>query len=119
MRLDILLSNIPYRVTQTWTTHVVFLWITVSALSLMILVLVACIVVKYPHTDMPVGLTTLAGMYYICDSHFLQDIDHDSRLSYKEREKRIKETGQKFRFGKMVGVSGETGMGVDYADHYE
>ncbi|PMD41784.1 hypothetical protein L207DRAFT_624197 [Hyaloscypha variabilis F] len=98
----LLLSNIPYRITQTWHTHVVCAWVAVSILAFMILVLVWSFFVKWP--QMPVDPSTLAGnMYYGM-----------STMGEKERNAQIKEAGNKYQFGQMVGVSGRSRIGISY-----
>ncbi|KAK3377492.1 hypothetical protein B0H63DRAFT_399067 [Podospora didyma] len=111
----IILSNIPYKVTQTWMTHVVCGWMTAAILACMILVLLGSILVRFP--KMPVEPYTIAkSMYYLCDSHMLRDFEGLATLTQKERNRRIEKMGRRYRFGKMVGVSGETRIGIDYAD---
>jgi Protein of unknown function (DUF3433) len=55
----IFLSNIPFRVTQTWETYVVCAWMSVSILAFMMAVLLWYLLVKWPH--MPVEPNTIAG----------------------------------------------------------
>ncbi|KAH8891516.1 hypothetical protein GQ53DRAFT_604916, partial [Thozetella sp. PMI_491] len=68
--LPLTLSQIPYRVSQTFIAHIVCAWINISVLCLMVLVLVASFFVRWP--SMPMDPTTVAGsMYYICDSSMM------------------------------------------------
>jgi len=64
---------------------------------------------------MPVDPSTLAGnMYYVCDSLILQDFKGMSTMGEKERNTQIKEVGNKYQFGQMVGVSGRSRIGINY-----
>lgn len=63
----ILLSNVPFIVTQTWTAHLITAWMTVAILAFMALVLVGSFFVKWP--PMPVDPSTIVGtLYYLCDA---------------------------------------------------
>ncbi|KAM7189896.1 hypothetical protein V8F33_009805 [Rhypophila sp. PSN 637] len=111
--LPVVLSNVPFRLTLTWTTFVVCTWISVSVLAVMILVMIASFFVRKP--DMPVDPGTIAGkMYYVCDSQVTNDIGE-----MDGREGRLEDRmlpGLKYRFGKIVGVSGRERTGIDYLD---
>ncbi|EAQ87616.1 hypothetical protein CHGG_04235 [Chaetomium globosum CBS 148.51] len=101
--MPIVLSNVPFRVTQTWMTSRVCTWMAVGILSLMWLVVVGTFFVRWPH--MPVDPSTIAGaMYYVCDSWMLGSMEGLSRLESEERDKRIAELGLRFQFGDIVGI---------------
>ncbi|KAE9363879.1 hypothetical protein N431DRAFT_355973 [Stipitochalara longipes BDJ] len=107
----ILLSNIPFRSTQTWETHVVCAWFTVSILAFMILVLLWSFFIKWPH--MPVDPSTIAGnMYYLCDSPILGDFKGRSVMEKKERDAQMERIQTRYGFGKIAGLSGELGIRV-------
>ena len=112
----ILLANIPFSPWLTYPTHRACTWTAVGILAFMILVLVYGIAfVKYPH--MPVHPGTLAGsMYYVCDSNMSKDVQNGELSMVRTRSSR-KGTGdgRRYRFGKMIGVSGDTRIGIDYA----
>lgn len=113
--MPIVLSNVPFRVTQTWITSRVCTWMAVGILSLMWLVVVGTFFVSWPH--MPVDPSTIAGaMYYVCDSWMLGGMEGLSKLDSEERDKRIAELGLRFRFGDIVGLSGRKRIGVDGLD---
>ncbi|KAH7310795.1 hypothetical protein B0I35DRAFT_514789 [Stachybotrys elegans] len=62
--LPMLLSNVPYKVIQTWTTHAVCTWMTVSILGIMVILIGASFFINWPH--LPVDPSTMAGsMYYV------------------------------------------------------
>jgi len=64
--------------------------------------------IKYPGTCtcMPVDVTTLAGrIYYLCDSKMVEDFSVPAKGKENER--------YRYRFGKMVGESGEVRIGVE------
>jgi hypothetical protein len=89
-----LLSNIPFSPVQTWLFHEVAIWTAISCLAFLTLVLAyGMLFVNYPH--LPIDPGSVAGrVYYLCDSDVILDPDW------------------KYTFGKMVGVSGETRIGV-------
>ncbi|KAK1755909.1 hypothetical protein QBC47DRAFT_299683 [Echria macrotheca] len=110
--MPILLNNVPYRLTQTYTTHTVCTWLAVGILFFMWLVIVASFFVSWPH--MPVDPSTIAGaMFYVCDSQMLASFEGLSVLSKEERNRRVRDMKAEFRFGQMRGVSGVRRVGVD------
>jgi len=110
--MPILLNNVPFRLTQTYTTHRVCTWLAVAVLCVMWLVVVTSFFVSWPH--MPVDPSTIAGaMYYVCDSKMLASFEALSVLPKHERDQKVREAGAKFRFGQMRGVSGVRRVGVD------
>ncbi len=109
--MPLLLSNIPYRITQTWRTHLVCAWMTIVILAFMILVLLWSFSVKWPH--MPMGPNTIAGnIYYLCDSGILRDFDGMSMMCKRQWDVRVEQIGSDYRFGKMVGLSGQVRTGI-------
>ena len=106
-----LLSNIPFSPVQTWLFHEVSTWTAISCLAFLTLVLAyGTLFVKYPHV--PIDPSSVAGrMYYLCDSDVMLDFQGMSRMSEKECLSRL-DPDWKYTFGKMVGVSGETRIGV-------
>ncbi len=114
--MPILLSNIPFRQTQTWMAHLVCAWMTVAILSLMIVVLVGLLFVKSPY--LPVDPATIAGrMYYLCDSELLEDLERPPVSDKEQGRSRFAEllTGPRFTLGLMFGTSGVKRVGIDYA----
>lgn len=110
----ILLSNIPFSPIQTWEMHLVCAWSTVSCLAFMILVII-CGFFFIKHPPLPVDPGSLAGrIYYLCDSHVVDRFQGMSGLSAAECEKKV-DVRKRYRFGKMIGVSGELRVGVDTA----
>jgi hypothetical protein len=69
--MPLFLSNVPFRLTLTYSTHLVCAWTAVAILGVMIAVLLACMVfVSWP--SLPVDPETIAGtLYYIVHSYFL------------------------------------------------
>ncbi|KAE8447900.1 hypothetical protein EG329_010129 [Mollisiaceae sp. DMI_Dod_QoI] len=109
--MPLLLSNIPYRITQTWRAHLVCAWMTIVILAFMILVLLWSFSVKWPH--MPMGPNTIAGnIYYLCDSGILRDFDGMSMMCKRQWDVRVEQIGSDYRFGKMVGLSGQVRTGI-------
>jgi hypothetical protein len=113
----LLLANIPFRITQTWMTHVVITWMTVGMVCLMIVTIIQTLVTQWPY--MPVQPNTVAGsIYYVCDSFMLLDLEGASTRTAKERKEMVSGMRARYRFGEILGMSGETRIGVDYArDH--
>ncbi|KAI8964813.1 hypothetical protein F5Y11DRAFT_71337 [Daldinia sp. FL1419] len=110
--LTIFLSNIPFRVTQTFLLHQVCTWSAVGILCIMVLVVVASFFITWPH--MPVDPSTIAGaMYYVCDSWMLSRFEGLSTLKRKDRDWRVNEMGLKYEFGEIRGASGIARIGVD------
>lgn len=113
----ILLANIPFSSTVTWGSHEACTWTSVGILSIMVLVLVASFLVKWPY--MPVDPGTIAGvMYYICDSKMLNDVNSmgaAGESDLKGHNKMASKFGARYRFGKTVGASGRDRIAVDYA----
>ncbi|KAK0704542.1 hypothetical protein B0H67DRAFT_648968 [Lasiosphaeris hirsuta] len=107
---------VPFASTQTWRTHEICTWMTIAVLSVMVITLLTYIwPVKWPY--MPVALNTLASrIYYICDSVMLRDFERLSMLGAAERDRRVKRAARLYRFGSMVGVSGQRRIGIDYAE---
>ncbi len=71
----LLLSNIPFHITQTWMTHVVTTWMTVSFLTFMMLVVFLILLgSRWPY--LPVEPDTMVGcIYYVCDSFMLLEFE--------------------------------------------
>jgi len=69
--MPLFLSNVPFRLTLTYSTHLVCTWTAVAILGVMIVVLLTCMVfVLWP--SLPVDPETVAGtLYYVAHSSFL------------------------------------------------
>ncbi|KAK3365593.1 hypothetical protein B0T24DRAFT_710709 [Lasiosphaeria ovina] len=117
-----LLAGIPFQAAQTFKVHEICTWSAVATLATMILVLVAHMwLVKWP--DLAAagacsdGACTLAvAAYYVCDSYMLRDFERLSLLGRVERDRRVEGMRRLYRFGWITGVSGETRVGIDYAE---
>ncbi|KAF3071243.1 hypothetical protein GL218_00614 [Daldinia childiae] len=110
--LTVFLSNIPYRVTQTFLLHQVCTWSAVGILCVMVLVVIASFFITWPH--MPVDPSTIAGaMYYVCDSWMLSHFEGLSTLKRKDRDWRVNEMGLKYEFGEIRGALDIARIGVD------
>jgi hypothetical protein len=107
----IFLSNIPFRITQTWVTHKLCAWTTVSILAFMILVLTWSFFVREP--QMPVDASTIAGnMYYLYDSSILKDFQGTSRLSEREWKAHLRGIKNKYKFKETARRSGQPKIGI-------
>ncbi|KAM7217640.1 hypothetical protein V8F06_007024 [Rhypophila decipiens] len=116
--LPVPLASVPFQSSQTWQTHEICVWTTVTLLLIMIVVLIAHMwLVKWP--AMPATPDSLAGwIYYVIDSAMLRDFERLSMVSTKERDKRVQRMGRLYRFGWMTGVSGfgVSRIGIDYPE---
>jgi len=109
----ILLANIPFRLTLTWTTHSVCTWLSVAILSTMILVLVGFLLVKWP-SIIPEPNTIAGCMYYVSDSKMLQDLEGVSLMGQKERSKWLRTKSRRYSLSTRVSSSGKFRVNVDY-----
>ncbi|OHW98058.1 hypothetical protein CSPAE12_03238 [Colletotrichum incanum] len=115
--LPILLTNIPYNLTQTLATHNICALTSVSILVLMLITLVASLFIKWP--DMPADPRSIAGiMYYINESRMLEDFEGLSKLISKDREKKVKKLGRRYFYGAISGKDGRR-MGVESIESVE
>ena len=112
--LPILLTQIPFQVSQTFLVYVITTWSAVGVLGIMVLVLLWSFFVRWPH--MPVDPTTIAGaMYYVTDSYMLSNFQGLSTLEREERDNGVANLGLKYEFGRMMGTSEKARLGVDFA----
>ncbi|KAK0732034.1 hypothetical protein B0H67DRAFT_566481 [Lasiosphaeris hirsuta] len=115
--LPVLLSNIPYTLTQTLTMHKLCTYLGLAIMGGMVLVLVGSMLfVRWPY--MPIDPRTLAGRaYYVADSEMLRrDVmaavagsDWEGRRSEDEDGKELK----RYFYGSIVGPGGRARMAVD------
>lgn len=117
--LPVLLSNVPYALTQTLASHTACTAASLAILGAMILVLGASFRVQWPH--MPVDPRSLAGAaYYVADSLvLLRDLKRYGGLSMDERQLRDEEIAGMHRdyyYARVVGTEGRGRMVVDAVD---
>ncbi|KAK4450486.1 hypothetical protein QBC34DRAFT_493767 [Podospora aff. communis PSN243] len=105
--LPMLLSNIPYSLTQTVKTHRYCSNAALAVLGSMVVVLVGSMAfVRWPH--MPVDPRTVAGMaYYVADSEELRG-EVMARVSGEDGG-----TGKGYFYGRVVGSNGRARMVID------
>ncbi|KAK3335946.1 hypothetical protein B0T19DRAFT_471121 [Cercophora scortea] len=109
--LPVLLSNVPFSLTQTGIAATVCAVMSAVFLSIMIAVLVSSFFVRWP--PMPVDPRSIAGaMFYVSQSHMLDDMQGLSQLESKERDRRIQELNKRYFYGVLVGGSWRR-LGVD------
>ncbi|KAH8887148.1 hypothetical protein GQ53DRAFT_827325 [Thozetella sp. PMI_491] len=110
----ILLSSIPFHNLQTWKTHEITAWMTVSVLVYMVLVIFASFFVRWPY--LPVEPTTIAGsLYYLCDSELFADLPRPGATA--QGKNRTSGGARRIALGEMTGISGTTRFGIDYVKH--
>ncbi|GAW20576.1 hypothetical protein ANO14919_100840 [Xylariales sp. No.14919] len=103
--MPILLSNVPYQVTQTLNVHLVSTWIPVGIMAAMVLIILGSFLVPWP--PFPADVRTIAGTaYYICDSQLIRNMTESNFTSTQPK-------CDKYTFGEMMGVSGTRRVGVD------
>jgi hypothetical protein len=108
----LLLSNVPFRKTVTWKMHEACTWLAVAILAYMILVLLGTFWTRQFY--MPVQASSIAGcLYYICDSSIIDSCQGLSLHRTTERDRLVSNLAHTYRFGKMIGVSGTTRIGVE------
>lgn len=112
----VLLANVPFNLTQTSTVATVCNMTSAVFLLLLTGVLVASFWVRWP--PMPVDPRCIAGaMYYISQSHMLNDLDGVSQLAPRDRERRVREAGhgygqRRYFYGVLIGGTWRR-LGVD------
>jgi len=110
--LPILLSNVPFSLTQVEISSIICARLTLGILLLMVLTLVASFFIKWPH--LPVDPRTIAGaMYYITDSYMLHSFEGMGMLERKDRDGRIRQLGRRYYYGEIVGRSGRRRKAID------
>lgn len=104
--LPVVLSNIPYKATQTLTSHIVCARISLVVLGAMVAVLLASFLLDWP--SLPADPRSVGGlMYYVTDSYFVVSLEGVSVLDGKARSQRIKELGRRFYYAdEFFGRSG-------------
>lgn len=113
--MPILLTNVPYGLTQTLNTHQIAARASLAIMILMLLTLVGSFFIKWPH--MPVDPRSIAGaMYYVTESNMLNQFHGLASVDKKERERRVKEIGGRYWFGQIVAKNGDTRTVVDRDD---
>ncbi|KAI5860405.1 hypothetical protein GGS23DRAFT_613962 [Durotheca rogersii] len=110
--LTVFLSNVPFRVTQTYVANRVCTWAAVGILGVMVAVVLASFAVAWPRV--PVDPATVAGaLYYVCDSPMLDRFAGLSTLPRRDRDRHVRDMDLRYEFGQIAGVSGLTRIGVD------
>ena len=113
--MPILLTNVPFGLTQTLHTHQIAARASVVIMILMLLTLVGSFFIKWPH--MPVDPRSIAGaMYYVTESNMVNQFNGMASLNKKERAKKVNELGGRYWFGQIVAKNGETRTVVDRDD---
>lgn len=116
--LTIFLSNVPYRATQTFLASRICAYGAISILSIMTMLVIASLFVKWPY--MPADPSTITGaMYYVCDSWMLREFEHFSVMDKSELDNRANTIGQSYKFGEFVGQTGVARVGVDVVSDEE
>ncbi|KAK3941797.1 hypothetical protein QBC46DRAFT_381465 [Diplogelasinospora grovesii] len=108
--LPILLSNVPFSLTQTSNTATACAVLTAICLSLMITVLGISFFIRWP--PMPVDPRSIAGaLYYVSQSHMLDDFEGVALLDKKERDQRVREVQKRYYYGVLASAGGAGGAG--------
>ncbi|KAL8393268.1 hypothetical protein RB595_003161 [Gaeumannomyces hyphopodioides] len=95
--LPVVLSNVPYKSTQTLASHVVCARVSLAVLAAMLAVLLASFLLDWP--ALPADPRSVGGlMYYVTDSYFVGDLQGVSTLDGKARSRRVRELGRRFYY---------------------
>jgi hypothetical protein len=121
----VLLSNIPFQISQTCLSHELCTWMSVAVLGYCLLVLAWYIFYWNRNKrgdawrNLPIDPQTLAGrMHFVCNSRMLRDFERLSMLGQKLRDGRVERMKNKYCYGPILGLSsGESMMGNDYAEN--
>ncbi|KAK0654841.1 hypothetical protein B0T16DRAFT_450599 [Cercophora newfieldiana] len=113
--LPAFLANIPYALTQTWNTHRLSTYASLTILSAMVVVLAASMCVTWPY--LPVDPRTMAGMvYYVSGSEALREdvVRAEGRAAEEKGVGRGRglELGGKYCYGRVDGSDGKGRMAV-------
>ncbi|KAI1758059.1 hypothetical protein F4782DRAFT_476279 [Xylaria castorea] len=110
--LPILLSNVPYQVTQTLDVHLVSTWISVGIMGVMVFIILGSFFVRWP--PFPVDSRTIAGAaFYVCDSRLLHSMISSTVTRPQRPNENLSDPQEKYTFGEITGVSGMRRIGVD------
>ncbi|KAM0431072.1 hypothetical protein ACHAPT_005710 [Fusarium lateritium] len=113
--MPILLSNIPYSLSQVRIAHDICTMLSVGILSAMALTIIFSFVVRWP--DMPVDPRSVAGaMYYVSESVLVDHFSGMASMDNKERERRIRELGGTYMYGELTTRTGEKRPAVEWDD---
>jgi hypothetical protein len=110
--LPILLTNVPYSLTQVQISSIICARISIVILALQLLTIAYSFFVRWPH--LPVDPRTIAGaMYYVTDSFMLPAFGGLALLDRPDKDARIRQMGRRYHYGVITGRSGKRRMGVD------
>jgi CrcB protein len=112
--LPIVLSNVPFSMSQTQKTELVCVSISLVVLAIMLVTLAISLFIRYP--PMPLDPRCIGGLlYYVSQSQMVADFEGLSQLKGKDRAQRIKEKGKRYYYGILVGAgaAGWRRLGVD------
>ncbi|KAL8304824.1 hypothetical protein RB601_009935 [Gaeumannomyces tritici] len=105
--LPAVLSNVPYKATQTLASHVACARISLVVLGAMLAVLLASFALDWP--ALPADPRSVGGlMYYVTDSYFVADLRGVSTLDGEVRSRRVRELGRRFYYAE--GFCGRSGL---------
>ncbi|KAK0648063.1 hypothetical protein B0T16DRAFT_326646 [Cercophora newfieldiana] len=107
--LPVVLSNVPYTLTQTRKTHDVCMGLSVGIMSGMVLLLMGGMWTRWPH--MPVDPRTLGGcVWYVADSGALVE---EVSARVREGSNELEKLEGEYFYGRVAGSDGRKRMVVD------
>ena len=110
--LPVTLAHVPFSLVETHQTQVVCAWMSVAVLALMIAVVSASFLIRWPH--MPVDPRTIAGaLFYVCDSWMLDGLEGLAAVDKSNRDKALRGMGFQYTFGQISGIRGKERVGID------
>ncbi|KAK4193252.1 hypothetical protein QBC35DRAFT_100332 [Podospora australis] len=109
--LPVLLANVPFSLHQTSIAATACAVLSLLFLAVMLSVLIGSFFVRWP--PMPVDPRCIAGvLYYVSQSHMLDDLEGVSRLEGKAKAQRVMEAGRRYYYG-LLATGTWRRLGVD------
>ncbi|KAI1741041.1 hypothetical protein F4680DRAFT_447408 [Xylaria scruposa] len=109
--LSIFLSNVPFRVTQTFLVSQLSIWTSVGIMSFMLLILLTSFFVKWP--NMPVKPGTIAGaMYYVCNTSTVDMFESLSTLGKEDRDRTVTDMALLYELRETMSAAGSSSIGL-------
>lgn len=111
--LPILLSNVPYNLSQTRLSHDICTIFAAASLASMAACVVISFLIRWP--PMPVDPRSVAGaMWYVTESPaLLIGLEGTALLSRSERDNRVRVLGSRYYYGILGGAESRVGVDAD------
>ena len=117
--LVVVLAAIPYSPGEIFLELIVCSYTSIGILSLMFLVLISLVFWKRRLPYLPRPPDTLGSVIsYICASRMLADFDQCTGLGNRELKRRIAGMGNRYTYGKYVGLDGQLRWMIEESTDY-